>query len=240
MSDRRIEPEDLGDLAALPPEDPRVRALDSRARAQLRAYQEFVAPGQVPEGARVADAERKLGEALEREIGAPVGSPTPAHSAPAAPRRGGGWLGELLAPRLRPALAMAAVLIVAGGVWLITSAPRREGAPLMRGPGPTVPESGLVAAAPKPLPDGSLRLSWTPAAEAASYTVVFLSPDLAEITRVTDLGTTHVDLRPGSLPNGLKPGTWVLWRVLAMRGEDEVARSSTMSVSLPRAATGSP
>jgi hypothetical protein len=237
MSDRRVEPEDLGGLEGLPPDDPRVRDLESqpRARAQLRAYRDFVAPGDVPEGARVHEAEARLGEALERELGTPIGGASGAPSAtPSRPQRGGGFLSMLFAPRLRPALALAALLVVTGGVWLVTATRQKPGGPIMRGTSPAPPEGGVAGSAnTERLADGALRLTWTPSAEAESYAVVFLSPDLAEIARVSGVTEPHLDLRPGALPAGLAPGSRVLWRVHAMRGPDELARSHALMVTLP-------
>jgi hypothetical protein len=192
----------------------------------------------MPAGADLAEAEARLGAALERELGVPLDlgaePAAPASSAPPGPRGAGGLWRALLAPRFRPALAFAAVVAIAGGAWMIAASRREAGEPLMRGPAAVAPGSDLAAGeAPEPLEDGSLRLSWTPAAEAASYTVLFLSPDLTEIARVEGLAESRLDLRPGSLPAGLTPGTQVLWRVLAMRGADEVARSRTLPVTLP-------
>jgi hypothetical protein len=238
MSDRRIEPEDLGGLEALPPDDPRVRELESqpRARAQQRTYRDFVAPGDVPEGARVHEAEARLAEVLERELGTPIGgAPETAPGAPAAaPARsgGGGFLSQLFAPRMRPALALAAVVVVAGGAWLYT-ATRQPGQPILRGGTTAGPEGGPVGGATEELANGALRLTWTPSVGAESYTVVFLSPELAEIARVGDIRETHLDLRPGALPAGLTSESQVLWRVVAMRGPDELTRSSTLTVTLP-------
>lgn len=245
MNDRRIEPEDLGGLEGLPPDDPRTRALEGqpRARAQLRAYRDFVAPGDAPDGARVPEAEAQLKEALERELGVTIAGDAEdaggraaqrrpkAGASTALPRRGGFW--SVFEPRLRPAFALAALVIVAGGAWLFT-ATRREGGPIMRGSAPPVVQGGLVVrAAPERLADGSLRLSWTPAAEAESYAVVFLSPGLVEIVRVDGLRDTFFDLEPRALPAGLERGSRVLWRVVAMRGVDEVGRSPVAALTVP-------
>src|SRR5262245_298736 len=69
MSETPTDPDDLDALANLPPEDPRVLALGPRTRAQLREYRDFVAPGDAPAGSRAGEAERRLGEALERALG---------------------------------------------------------------------------------------------------------------------------------------------------------------------------
>jgi hypothetical protein len=240
VSDRRIEPEDLGALEGLPTDDPLLRQLESqpRARAQYRAYRDFVAPGDVPEGARVHEAEARLAEVLERELGTPIGRtpeavPGARSAAPARSQGGGGFLSLLFGPRMRPAFALAVMLVVAGGVWIYT-ATRQPGEPILRGGTRAGPLGGPVGGvATGRLADGTVRLTWTPSAGAESYAVVFLSPELAEIARVRGITETHLDLRPGALPAGLMSRSQVLWRVVAMRGPDELTRSSTLTVTLP-------
>jgi len=244
MSDRPLEPEDLGDLADLPPDDPRRRALESQphARAQLHAYRDFVAPGDMPEGARVAEAEARLAETLEREIGVTISEdersrPDTASAArPTAraprPRARGSW--SWLPAGLQPALAVAALIVVAGGALLMGQRLRDTRERVLRGATPGTGAGIEASATPHRLPDGTLRLEWSPAPEALSYSVVFLSPELTEVARVTNLGETHLDLRAEALPSGLQPGGHVLWRVLAMHGADEVSRSHASPLTLPQ------
>jgi hypothetical protein len=236
VSEDRRDLDDLAGLEDLPPDDPRVRALGPAARARLRAYRDFATPGDVPSGARVDDAERRLGEALERELGVSIGGEAERSSAAAAatggPRRAGSFLDALLGPRLRPAVAIALVVIVAGGAWLSTTSRRGGEGPVMRGGSTTSPGVELTATA-RPLPDGALRLEWTPFPEATSYTLVFQSPDLTELARVPDVREPRFDLRAASLPSGLGSGGHVLWRVIAMRGADEIARSRSAEIATP-------
>lgn len=195
-----------------------------------------MAPGELPEGARVAEAEARLTALLEQELGVSIGQQTPARG-PAPTRRaergGGGWLETLLRPSLRPAWGLAAAVIVAGGVWLAATT-RQEREPVMRGPSATTPEGGLAATVTaSPQEDGSIRLEWTATPEADRYVVVFLSPELVEVARVSDLRATRLELRSDALPAGLTPRARLLVRVLALRGADEVTRSRSMSVTLP-------
>lgn len=239
MNDRPIEPEHLGAFEGLPTDDPRVRNLGPRARAQLRAYRDFVAPGEAPEGVRVADAEARLGETIERELGIILGgeSEDAARAAPqpqGGPRRAGGFLSAWFAPRSRVAFAVAALVVVAGGAWIVTSMRQGTEPPLMRGGVPAGREGPLQAiVSPTQVPDGGVRLEWSPLPEADGYRVVFLSADLAEVARVAEVHETHLDLRPGALPIGLASGARLLWRVVAMRGADELARSRTLAITVP-------
>jgi hypothetical protein len=209
-----------------------------------------MAPGPLPDGADLPAAEARLLAALEREIGAPLGpAPDPGaapvaraetrRAEPDAPRgiggRLAGWLG---APRLRPAFALAVVLVAAVGVWSQWG-PRREGdAPLLRGPsgpGTETVEPGAWAARAhaSALGDGRTRLAWEAAPGATHYQVVFLAEDLHEIARVGGLAATRLDLDRRALPAGLAPGQAVLWRVTAHAGADELARSPASSLTLP-------
>jgi hypothetical protein len=238
MSDRPtdpLEPDELEGLEDLVPDDPRVTARGPRARARLRAYREFVTPGEIPDGARVDEAEERLERVLEREIGIPLGRPSDrgpsAHAiTPPPPARDGFW-SWLLGPRMRPALALGALLIVVGGVWLVQSGRQTEPA-VMRGAEPPA-SPGDLAAVTVTRDDGSVRLEWLAAPRAVRYTVVFLSPDLSEIARVSNLPVTSLDLRAGALPAGLVSGSSVLWRVHAMSGDDEIARSRTTAITVP-------
>jgi len=94
-------------------------------------------------------------------------------------------------------------------------------------------EGEIALSAPEKGPGGSLALHWSAAPEAERYAVVFVSPDLTEIARVEDLAEPSLDLSGASLPPGLDPGSDVLYRVVAMRGGDEIARSRTVAITLP-------
>lgn len=248
MNERRFDPEDLEEVAGLEPGDPALRDLDARPRlrAQLRAYRDFLAPGDVPADARVADAEAGLLTALEREIGVPLGGDAGAGSTTATERhtvraagpgssKRGGWPRRALpGADLRPALAVATLIVVAGAAWLMMSVPRDAGPPIMRGQDPA-PSADVLTVKPAPgrLEHGTLRLEWSPSPEADGYAVVFLSIDLEEIVRVEGLEETRLDLVPGAPPAGLESGRRVLWRAVALSGSDEVARSPAQPITVP-------
>jgi len=197
----------------------------ARQAAHERALREFVSPGELPDGARMAEAEAALQKVLEREIpelreGAPETRPV------ARARRA--WWADLWSPRARLVFATMAVIVV--GAWLAATWTRTERAPAMRGtPGP----ADLLAPTSQELPGGTRRLEWERQTDALDYTVVFVAPDLHELARVPGVTDTHLDLRPGALPSGLGSGQSVMWRVIAMRGRDELTRSGTMVVTLP-------
>jgi hypothetical protein len=239
MSDRRIGPDDLGEFEGLPPDDPKLAELEGqpRVRAQLRAYRDFMQPSDLPDRAEMAEAEDRLKDALERELGVSLsGRPTGAASeraVAAAPGRGPGLFERLLGPRLRPVFAALAIVVVAGGAWLWNASRREAGEPVMRGGSPPAQGELQVESLPQELADGTLRLRWTPSTEATHYTVVFLSPALEELARVPGLTGPSLDLEPGALPPGLAPHSRVLWKVVAMRGADEVAHSPALPLQLP-------
>jgi hypothetical protein len=245
VSEPRIRPEDLAELAALPPDDPRRRALDEspRAAALLRAYQEFVAPsGPLPPGADPEAAEAHLLAALERELGVPLGAEPAA--APAATPRGqartivdepGRPFAWLWGPRARPAFALAAVTVAALAAWTLVGPRGREESPVLRGGGDTAAVTTAPAAlAASPLDDGRVRLAWTATPGATEYAVVFLGADLSELARVEGLAHPELVLDPAALPAGLAPGREILWRVSARAGRDEIARSVTSPLSIPQ------
>lgn len=252
MTERRIEPEELEDLTGLEPGDPRLREADSppRVRAVVRAYRDFLAPGEVPGDARVADAEARLRNVLEREIGVPLGDDDtashpwgervgPSAGAGREPSSGSpglsGWFRRAMLPRgFRSALAVAGLIVVSGTVWIAMDRGHEGGDPIMRGDGPTATEDVLT---PKPVPerldDGSVRLEWSSSGEADRYAVIFLAADLEELARVENLPEPRLELSPGALPAGLRSGREVLWLAVALRGIDEVARSPAQPITIP-------
>lgn len=211
-----------------------------------RAYEEFMDPGPLPASADLAEAEGRLLAALENELGVPiaplpdadVAPPARAPFRPPGPAPPGGLRGLFAWAtgdrRLRPALALAVVLVMAVGIWTQVAPRRDREAPLLRGPAGTA-APGAWAAFPRatPIDDGRARLEWSPAPQATSYAVTFLGDDLHEIARVGDLVTTTLDLEHDELPAGLLPGQVVLWRVTAYAGRDEIARSATSPLTLP-------
>lgn len=234
MNDRRNEIEDLAELSQLPPGDPRRQAFESRpgARARLKAYEAFMAAGGEATPAERAEAEAKLGALIERETGVPLPAARREAAPPGAARES--WLAWLWSPRLRPAVATVAVLAVVTLAAGLERRYRAAKAPVYRSEEPA-PAAGAWDARPAttPVAGGAVRLSWAAAPGADRYRVEFLAGDLAELARVEDLAAAELVLDPRALPAGLASGAEVLWRVVATRGADEIARSPGMPLLVP-------
>jgi hypothetical protein len=214
---------DMAQLAAvdwLPADDPRRRHLAdcARCRARLAAYRAFESPPGLPEGADLPDAEARLGAFLQQEIG--VGEE------PARPRRRD-WR--------RPLLALAAVLVVAVGLTLVTDdgeGPPRT--PILRGDEEAVRQGGVragaLAAASEVDADGRVVLSWSAVGDADTYRVVLYGADLSELDSFDAGPATSLTLDPADLP-AAEAG--LVWTVIALRAGDEVLRSPARVLALP-------
>jgi len=221
---------DASEIAAvldLGPDDPRRRHLAEcpRCRALALSFQEFLAPESVPDGARPAEAVRRLSRVVADETAAPTraGMGSPAAGGPM------GWFGRLwLRPPVRTAWAMAALVVVAGGVFLAVHT-RQGREPVLRGP-----QAAVLALQPVRLePDGALRLCWAPLAGAERYQVRLYSTALAEVVRLEPVTVPEAVLRRSALPRGIPPGTALLWRVAALRGGDDIAQSPVGTLRAP-------
>ena len=211
---------------------------DPIREARERALAAFEQPGPLPDSARTEHAEAQLLAALERELGVKLDEPerTTRALGPAPDAAGGGvraFFARLVAaPTWRPALAVAAVLVVVAGAWTLFSPGRPGEEPRLRGS--AVPGTAWNAATTAVTAgDGALRLTWNPAPGATRYAVVFLAADLSEVARVDDVTATELVLERDALPAGLARSTDVLWRVTAYAGGDEIARSTASPVTLP-------
>jgi len=211
---------------------------DVRTQARERAEREFTDPHELPEAAEQARAEARLQETLERELGVPLGdsgSPAAARKPALFPTvRAESGIDDvvrwLLGAAWKPAIAVVLLVV---GTWTYGVMLERKPAPAMRG-SVTTTRDELVLAPPGMRPNGAVLLRWSPLAQAERYAVVFQSPDLVEIGRLTDLTGTTLELSARGLPEGLTPGGSVLCHVVALRGADELARSKTVAVTLPR------
>ena len=210
---------------------------DIRERVRARMERDFVARGEPPDAREMAWAETRLRETLEREMGPASGEAEVVVPRAAAPRRAESGLDEVIRAIVgaawKPAIAIV-VLVV--GTWTYgVMLEKREGAlPRMRGTVVPPGAAELSVGAAVVGADGSVRLAWSPAKEADRYAVVFQSPDLSEIGRMTDLTGTTLELSAAALPPDLPRGRPVLVHVVALRGADEIARSKPVEITLPR------
>ena len=212
---------DLDALAGLPADDPRIAKLASHERAQLAAFREFLRePTDLP-AEELADADHRLGEALDDAmgLGARARSPRVA-AAPSLGERFAGWF----TPAARPVWVMAAVLVVVGALWFSQT---RIGEPVMRGAG-----NSAIAVESRASAAG-IELSWVAVAPGDRYEVRVFGADLNEIARL-DAGTdTRFTLTVSMLGDPLGSGDRVSYQVVALRDGDEVARSRTTGLTLP-------
>jgi len=197
--------DELDRVAALPAGDPRLAHLADcpRCRARLASYRSFVR-ATVAAGADPDDAEPRLMQAFIRAI-----ATTPR----VRPRRlrlakGSAW---------RPAFALAGVLVAVVGLWRFGET-RRPGAaepPVLRGEAAAVPAPLPLAV--RVLADGRLLLAWRRQPAAEQYRVALHGADLAEAARVEAGNDTTVSVSRGAAR---------FWRVIALRGGDEIGSSA--------------
>jgi hypothetical protein len=204
---------------------PRCRAL----LAQHRAFLESEAGAVAPTSSQLADADASLAAALEREMSGGRAS-QPAAASPrtlvAEPRAS--WWQALFAPALRPAWGFAAVLVVAGGVYLSVRPDVQRGE--VRGDSPV--STAVTTLAPV-ASEGVVTLSWEPVAGADRYDVVLLSQDLSELGEPVRVSEPMFVLRHDQLPAGVTAGTSLLWQVTARAGERELSHSVTAGFVAP-------
>lgn len=204
---------------------PRCRAL----LAQHRAFLESEAGTVAPTATQLADADAALAAALEREMsGGRVAPPVTASPRTLAAEPRASWWQALFAPALRPAWGFAAVLVVAGGVYLSVRPDVQRGE--VRGDSPV---SASVTTLAPVASEGAVTLSWEPVAGADHYDVVLLAPDLSEIGEPVRVSEPTYVLRHDALPAGVTAGTNLLWQVTARAGERELSHSVTAGFVAP-------
>lgn len=106
--------------------------------------------------------------------------------------------------------AAAAVLLAAGGSWLVMR--DRAGDVLREQPGVTI--TSLLGNDPTVARE-MFRLRWTPAPAGSRYDVRVTTEDLRVIATASDLNAAEFMLESGQLA-GLAPGARVLWQVDAV------------------------
>lgn len=205
--------EELAEILALPPDDPRLaHAAECPAcRSLLLSYRAFMKPGETREPSRREEAREKLGAFLDGEL---------CGSKRATARARG--RSPLRSRRLRALLAVAGVAAL---LLIVVRLPDRPGRSPVSGvlretgrkPGmsPTVEWTDAETA----------RLSWHAFAGADAYRVVIYDADLAELYRTGETAGTSLTLALDEIP-GASGGQTLFWRVVALEGGDESTASS--------------
>ena len=114
-------------------------------------------------------------------------------------------------------LAIAAGLVVAVGIGVVSRDMRTTTPPLLRGSGHTV-----ALLAPEPRPDGSLLLQWRRLPDAARYRVELFTPSGRMVAGATLADSSYV-----VTPGAVAMGDSLRWMVTAIRGDGSEARSRT-------------
>jgi hypothetical protein len=222
-----IAEEALGEVLALPADDPRRSHLDTcpRCHALVLSYQGFLAPDANEALAYGTHEAQALDRARERLLGvAPTEEARPVVERPSRP-----WWAPLAAPQLRPVFALAAIAVVTVAIFVAPQLRRPAPSPLVRGLG----DRPMSLAEPAYGGDGSVRLVWRSSPEAQRYEVRFFSMALEPIGQADAGGDTTVTLSPARLPAAYGHGELVLYRVAALRGRDQMAISETRPIQRP-------
>ncbi len=221
--------EQMGRLAALPESDERRRALEEcpRCAALLHSYRDFLEPAAaepLPPGVREG-----LAQLRERLAGVEA---RPARTRarqtarePVAIR----WM-----PLWRPALAFAAVAVVAGAWWWSPLGPAGESGRAVRG----VPADAVRRAEAEFGPDGAVRFVWPGVPEADHYVVTLHSAELATLARFEAGRETTLVVTRAELPAEVGMGAGVLFRVRAYSGGDEIGVGEARPLRAPERSAG--
>lgn len=231
MSDRCPEMEELiaGTTLADEATSHHVRECP-RCRNRLRLWDEFRAAGPAETGAAAQEARQRLRELIDDLATAPAEAGA---GDAARPVRTTGIIERFRqlwgAGSLRPALAVASVLIVAG-VAFVTWQATHPGPDLLRGVGPS--EQLFELRAPRPV-SGGVELSWAPVEGAESYQVRLLTAELTEIRTLPASRTTRLVVPADSLPAPYAAGEVLAYRVVALRSGAVIASSQVGTLRRP-------
>jgi hypothetical protein len=212
-TETHLSHEALGDIERLPADDPRRRHLEGCARCQARwrAYRRFVEPPTDLPASELRAARERLHAALRTELDRAAG----ARRVIDLPLR---------RSALRFALASAAGLVVAAGIWVMLG-PWRHPANLdtLRD---VTPAARLVETErPRLAGEGRLMLAWHPVAEAEGYRVTLYSLDLSKLSERVVEGDSTLTLPLAELGAAARPGVSLYWQVAALRSGEEIATS---------------
>lgn len=234
-----VDEQALGDVLALPQSDPQRRHVDEcpRCRALAVSYRQFIDPSSEESASYGTAEDQRLTEFRERLTGAsPAVAPGTVRDAkaraavPGARTSAAGsrpWSDRLFGPALRPVWALAAIAIAFGVMKIAPKSPP-AGAPTLRGGN----AHELGTAMPSYAAHG-VTLVWSPNPEADHYQLRFFSTALTEIGRRDLARDTTVTLAIGDLPAAYAGGETIFYRVVAMKGGDELESSAPGSLRKP-------
>jgi len=224
-----LAPEDLDRVLSAAPEDPRrVHARTCvRCGALIAAYESYRDAREDAPKAEIDQAEARLNAFMASTLGAEAGAPLADAAARVVPRK---LVFARPAPRfgwLRPALGVAAILVVAGTMWWprTTLGPSRV---TLRGGTATAPR---IALEPPVFHAGRLAVRWAAFAGAERYEVRFYSSDLTELGRLAATGAS-LDAGTAQLPFAPDSAGSVLVRVVALVAGSEIASSAPKTLEV--------
>ena len=216
----------IAEADGLPPDHPVSKHVSDcpRCSALLLAYHDFVAATDVPEGADVEDATRRLSAGIARIVRPhEAAGPRRARASSLGSRIATWWAG----PVRWPALATAALVIVATGWWAMRAPAPDESA--WRG-GDRVPTLEWRAVA---VGSEALALHWSSVPGASLYGVTLLGPALEPRVELPLSTDTTALLERAQWPASA-PGETLYVRVDAMRDGSVLAMSPLEPVLLHR------
>lgn len=224
VTEKPLTHEQFAWLMSLPPDHRERIAWSGRPEFEsMRAlYERFEsAPRSSVSEAELSEAVATLERRFRGELASESGvAPNAARPAIRPVRSGRTWW----APIFRPALATAAVVVVAvAGVWF-AARPRPTA---LRGA-----EDTPVIQEPRQVADG-LEIHWTPVAGAESYRLSFVDDSMREIAAVEAWPGTRYSLKASALPPGLEHGADVILQVQPVRARAAAGAVGTRSLRVP-------
>lgn len=222
-----LEPEELGDLESLPPDDPRRAhvATCARCQARLAALRAFEAsPPLTP--ARAAEVRARLSTARQGWFAGSAARPA------SRPEPAGAWWRGLFGPTLRPAwIGLAAVVLVVALIARFRGG-QTPTPPVLRGPADSSASAygEVELLMPRLLADGDFELRWHAAPGAKNYRIDIISVELVPLDRGPLQTDTIGFVRRDSLPASLAHGANFYARVVALDDDRQIAESALVSL----------
>jgi len=240
-----IPPEDIGRVSGLPADSPERLHAEScpRCLSLMQSYRELLEDRSVPSGADVGGAGAHLRAAFRQAAGM---SAAPSRRSGAGALVGArmtvsGLRGRVLdftRRLLRPsvlATATAAVLLMVGVYAGYERFRAGAGPDRLRGAetGQRAGGAPITLIEPRPRETGAVELSWRSVPGVASYEVVIMRGDLADLTRLGTGRDTTCVVRWADFHPAPSPGALLGWQVLGLRNGAAAARSPIGTLRVP-------